>query len=140
MTPRPTSQILKNGLYARQLTADQRLGLKKMPWDDPRHEVFMHRAVAAGLFKLLQTLLADERPDVEQVVKLVVCLGCNTARINTSIRTYAQLNGKSQAASDALHLALQGVPFELGPADGQAPPAQLPLWPDPARADEAGAG
>ena len=130
MTLKRTSQTLRHGLYSSQLTAKQRLGLKKMPWDDTRHEVILHRAVGAGLFRLLQALLADERPDVEQVVKLVGSLGYNTAQVNTSVRTYALRKGRPPAR-DALHAALQGVPFELAPADEPSAPAQLSLWPEP---------
>ena len=114
--PKGNTNALKHGLYARHFNADQRAALKRMDWDDFRHEEFMHRAVGEGIFKLLNDLLAGDQPDPGQVSSLVHSLHINTASASTSARTHALLNGERQLG-DALSEALADVPFDLEEAE-----------------------
>ena len=111
--PKGNTNALKHGLYAKLFNENQRLGLKKMAWDDFRHEEFVHRSVGAGIFKLLQVLLAEKTPDIDQVVKLANSLSNNTASISTSARTHALLNRHDNEIADALSEALDNVPFDI---------------------------
>jgi len=111
--PKGNTNALKHGLYARQFNEDQRLGLRKMAWDDFRHEEFAHRSVGAGIFRLLQALLAQEMPDIEQVIKLADCLSRITISTGTAARTYSILSGEDKQMEDALEQALDNVPFDI---------------------------
>ena len=111
--PKGNTNALKHGLYAKLFNENQRLGLKKMAWDDFRHEEFVHRSIGAGIFKLLQVLLAEKPPDIDQVVKLANSLSNNTASISTSARTHALLNRHDNEIADALSEALDNVPFDI---------------------------
>jgi hypothetical protein len=107
------TNALKHGLYAKQFNETQRLGLKRMDWDDFKHEEFAHRAIGAGIFRLLQVLLAQETPDIEQVIRLANALSNNTISTCTSARTHVLLNGQDDSLGDALSEALDNVPFDL---------------------------
>jgi len=110
--PKGNTNALKHGLYAKQFNERQRSSLKRMAWDDFRHEEFAHRTVGERIFGLLQELLAQENPDLEAVGKLMNALASNTASINVSARTHAILNGKDEQIQDALSEALGNVPFD----------------------------
>lgn len=111
--PKGNTNALKHGLYARQFNETQRQGLRKMSWDDFRHEEFLHRSVGAEIFRLLQALLAKETPDIEDVIGLAASLAKNTAAVSASARTHALLNGRDMGITDALSEALDNVPFDL---------------------------
>ncbi len=106
------TNALKHGLYAKQFNENQRQGLRRMKWDDFRHEEFLHRAIGEGIFKILQALLAKKTPDIDQVVKMVNALSINTTTTSTSARTHAMLNGRDEELGDALSEALDNVPFD----------------------------
>ena len=111
--PKGNTNALKHGLYAKQFNESQRLGLRKMAWDDFRHEEFAHRAVGACIFRLLQVLLAEETPDIDQVVKLANSLARNTESTGTSARTHALFNRPDTVIEDALSEALDNIPFDI---------------------------
>jgi hypothetical protein len=111
--PKGNTNALKHGLYARQFTEAQRQGLKKMSWDDFRHEEFLHRSVGAEIFRLLRALLANEMPDIDQVIKMATLLSKNTITTACSARMYAQLNVQEPITKDALSEALDNVPFDI---------------------------
>ena len=106
------TNALKHGLYARQFNEEQRKGLKKMDWNDFRHEEMAHRSIGARIFGILQTMLAKESPDIDQIVQLAYALSKNTTTTSTSARTHAILNGRYEQLGDALSEALDNVPFE----------------------------
>ena len=109
--PRGNTNALKHGLYARQFNQEQQDGLRRMAWNDFRHEEFAHRAVGARIFKLLNDLLGTNKVDTSDLLKLVSSLQINTAATNTSARTHALLNGDDGQIGDALSQALDDVPF-----------------------------
>jgi hypothetical protein len=113
--PKGNTNALRHGLYARHFNEDQRTGLRRMAWDDFRHEEFAHRAVGAAIFKLLNALLSRGEVDVDQVSKLCNALMLNTSATNTSARTHAILNGQDEQIGDALSQALEDVPFDQEP-------------------------
>ncbi len=106
------TNALKHGLYAKQFNEDQRKGLKRMDWNDFRHEELAHRCAGARIFALLQAALAKEPPDIDQIVQLVFALSKNTITTSTSVRTHAILNGQDEQLEDAFSEALDNVRFE----------------------------
>ena len=111
--PKGNTNALKHGLYARHFNEAQRSGLKRMEWDDFRHEEFLQRVIAEGIFRLLNDLLAGRTPDIDQVVKLANSLARCTVAAGTHARTHANLNGVDEPLGDALSEALEDVPFFL---------------------------
>jgi len=111
--PKGNTNPLKHGLYAQQFTENQRLGLRKMAWDDFRHEEFLHRSIGAELFKLLRALLAEEQPDLDLAIKLAGFLAKNTLTTVVSARTHALLNPPDDAEIDPLEEALDIEPFDI---------------------------
>ena len=109
--PKGNTNALKHGLYAKQFNEDQRSGLKKMAWDDFRHEEFAARVVASDVFRLLQNALSMPVCDVDQVSKLAQAFVAAITATGTSARTHANLNGKDEPLGDALSEALGNVPF-----------------------------
>jgi len=111
--PKGNTNSLKHGLYAKQFNEDQRAGLKRMQWDDYRHEIFVSRVAGAGVFKKLQSILSSPEVDLDQLVKAVNLLAVAFIAAGTSARTHANLNDSEEAFGDALSLALGDVPFDL---------------------------
>ena len=111
--PKSNTNALKHGLYAKQFNQEQVAGLKKMAWDDFRHEEFAHRAIGQSIFKLLNALLSGQTIDIDQVVKLVNSLCNNTIATATCARTYALLNREDESDEDPLSQALDDVPFDI---------------------------
>jgi hypothetical protein len=111
--PKSNTNALKHGLYAKQFNDDQRLGLKRMAWDDFRHEEFAHRVIGVQIFMLLNEKLAVQHPDIDQVVKLSNSFAICTTTTGTHARTHAHLNGMDEQQGDALSEALSDVPFFL---------------------------
>jgi hypothetical protein len=115
--PKGNTNALKHGLYARHFLDDQRTGLKRMEWDDFRHEEFLHRVIAEGIFEILNDLLTGYKPDIDQVIKLANSLAICTLAAGTHARTHACLNGSAVPLDEAFSGALDDVPFDL-PDDG----------------------
>src|SRR5512137_2710286 len=111
--PKGNTNALKHGLYARHFNEAQRSGLKRMEWNDFRHEEFLHRVIAEGFFKLLNELLSGVTPDINLIVKLANSLARCTVAAGTHARTHANLNGLDDPLGDALSEALEDVPFFL---------------------------
>ncbi|MGA2490609.1 MAG: hypothetical protein ABSF99_10580 [Anaerolineales bacterium] len=111
--PKGNTNALKHGLYAKQFNEDQRAGLRKMDWNDFRHEEFAHRAIGEAIFILLHDIITGFQPDIELVVKLVNSLAINTTATCTCARTHALLNGEEPESDDPLSIALDMVPAFL---------------------------
>jgi hypothetical protein len=115
--PKSTTNALKQGLYARQFNDDQRQGLKKMAWDDFRHEEFAARTHAADLFNLLQSALRLPVVSVDHVTRLSACFVAAINAVATSASMHAHLNGQAEKPFDPLSEALDNVPFDEDPTD-----------------------
>jgi hypothetical protein len=118
--PKNQADALRRGLFARLFTEEQRLGLKKMQWDDLRHEIFLHRVVGSITFKQMLALLEKEPLDVDKFLKLANFLRYNSATTATSARAHGGLN-QAEQEGDPLFEALKDLPFDLPEdEDGQA--------------------
>lgn len=106
------TNALKHGLYAKQFRDDQRASLRKMAWDDHRHELNMFRTVAADVYRLLRSSLDSSSPNLDRLSTLVTDLSIAAARVDASARTHGLLNGTIESYTDALELALEMVPFD----------------------------
>jgi len=111
--PKGNINALKHGLYAKQFNHDQISGLKKMQWDDHRHEVYGLRVIGAQIFKLLQIALSRSIVDVDEVIKYTNAYALCTTSTGGAARLHANLNGMEAPFGDALSLALGDVPFDL---------------------------
>lgn len=110
---RGNTNALKHGLYAKQFNETQQTGLKKMAWDDQRHEINVARVAGSEVYKELQKVLSTYPIDLDQVVSLTYALMAAILATGTAARTHSLLNGVDEAVGDALSEALGNVPFDL---------------------------
>jgi hypothetical protein len=119
--PKGNTNALKHGLYAKHFTAEERVELRRMSPDDYRHEIYMMRSTADGVYeisKLIQsmakTALKSNQPvNLEELSRITSSLTAAVAALNTTARTYALFTGTDTSQSDALDEALNCLPFFL---------------------------
>jgi hypothetical protein len=111
--PKSNTNALKHGLYAKQFNEDQRKGLRRMAWDDQRHEEFAARVHGSEILRLIIIELSAPVIDIDKIVKLSSSLNNALIASGTSARTHAGLNGEDPNINDALSEALGNFhPFE----------------------------
>jgi hypothetical protein len=115
--PKGNKNALKNGLYAKHFTPEEREGLRKMKLEDSSHEMSVLEVVIDDLFEQhiqererLKMLQQQGQPvDRETLTKLDNSLALAITALNGTKRTHAQLNGTDRASNDAFDEALNSL-------------------------------
>ena len=119
--PKGNTNALKHGLYAKRYSPEETAGLRKMPPEDYRHEIYMMRVAVKNIFEihselyqLVEKLLkSGEKADVDGLSKISNSLSLAITALNTTARTYALFNGTDSSLNDPLDEALNGLAIFL---------------------------
>ena len=115
--PKGNKNALKNGLYAKHFTPEEREGLRRMKPEDSTHEMYVLEVVISDLFEehILERehvkKLREEgkKVDLEALTKLDNSLALAITALNGTKRTQALFNGTDATSNDAYDEALNSL-------------------------------
>jgi hypothetical protein len=115
--PKGNKNALKNGLYAKHFTPEERAGLQKMKPQDSTQEMYVLQVVINDLFE--EHILEREHVkklreqgkevDLETLTKLDNSLALAISALNGTKRTHALFNGTDATSNDAFDEALNSL-------------------------------
>jgi hypothetical protein len=119
--PKGNTNALKHGLYAKHFSPEEQAGLRKMPPEDYRHEIYMMRVavknvfeIHANLHKYMETVQNSARhEDIEELSKITNSLALAVTALGTMARTHALFSGTDTELEDAFDQALNSLPIFL---------------------------
>jgi hypothetical protein len=115
--PKGNKNALRNGLYAKHFTPEQRAGLRKMNPQDNTHQMYVLDVVIGDLFeehileKKQVNKLREEgkKVDLEALIRVDNSLALAITALNGTKRTHALLNGTNATSNDAFDEALNSL-------------------------------
>ena len=115
--PKGNKNALRNGLYAKHFTPEEREGLRKMKPEDSTQEMYVLQVVIGDLFE--EHILEREcvkklreqgkKVDLEALTRLDNSLALAITALNGTRRTHALLNGTEATSNDAFDEALNSL-------------------------------
>ena len=119
--PKGNTNALKHGLYAKRYSREEQAGLRKMPPEDYRHEIYMMRVAVKNVFeihselhKMVERMLeADQPADIVALATITNSLALAVTALNTTARTYALFSGTDSGMEDAYDEALNSLTIFL---------------------------
>ena len=115
--PKGNKNALRNGLYAKHFTPQERAGLRKMNPEDSTHEMYVLNVIIRDLFEqhILERELVKKlreqggKVDLEALTRLDNSLSLAITALNGTKRTHALLNGTDATSNDAFDEALNSL-------------------------------
>jgi hypothetical protein len=115
--PKGNKNALKNGLYAKHFTPEEREGLRKSKPEDSTQEMYVLKVVIGDLFA--EHILEREhvkalreqgkKVDLEALTKVDNSLAMAITALNGTKRTHALFNGTDAPSNDAYDEALNSL-------------------------------
>ena len=115
--PKGNKNALKNGLYAKHFTPEEREGLRRMKPEDSTHEMYVLEVVISDLFEQhnlecehVKKLREQGQPvDLEALTRLDNSLALAITALNGTKRTHALFKGTDATSNDAYEEALNSL-------------------------------
>ena len=115
--PKGNKNALKNGLYAKHFTPEEREGLRKMKPEDSTQEIYVLQVIINDLFeehirerehvKMMRE--EGKKVDLETLTRLDNSLALAITALNGTKRTQALFNGTDETSNDAFDEALNSL-------------------------------
>jgi hypothetical protein len=115
--PKGNKNALKNGLYAKHFTPEEREGLRKMKPEDSTQEIYVLQVIINDLFeehirerehvKMMRE--EGKKVDLETLTRLDNSLALAITALNGTKRTHALFNGTDETSNDAFDEALNSL-------------------------------
>ena len=115
--PKGNKNALKNGLYAKHFTPEEREGLRRMKPEDSTQEMYVLQVIISDLFEehirereLVKKLREQgKKADLEALIELDNSLALVITALNGTKRTHALFNGTDVTSNDAFDEALNSL-------------------------------
>jgi uncharacterized protein YjcR len=115
--PKGNKNALKNGLYAKHFTPEEREGLRKMKPEDSTQEMYVLRVIISDLFeehirereRVKKEREAGKEPNLEALTRVDNSLALAVTALNGTKRTHALFNGTDTTSNDAYDEALNSL-------------------------------
>ena len=108
--PKGNTNALKHGLYAKHYTPEQRNELRRMAYNDLRHEINAARVIAADILQIHYRLMSGEPFDLDQLTKNVSSFFHAIDKVSLCAIRYSILTGTNANLNDSLADALSLLP------------------------------
>ena len=115
--PKGNKNALKNGLYAKHFTPEEREGLRRMKPEDSTQEMYVLQVIISDLFEehirereLVKKLREQgKKADLEALIELDNSLALVITALNGTKRTHALFKGTDATSNDAYDEALNSL-------------------------------
>ena len=115
--PKGNKNALKNGLYAKHFTPEEREGLRKMKPEDSTQEIYVLQVIINDLFEehilereqVKKLRQEGKKVDLETLTKLDNSLALAITALNGTKRTHALFHGTDETSNDAYDEALNSL-------------------------------